>query len=415
MVKAALPRLPEEVSYPKLRPASSGYRYYPGYSRSFVRDILAEWPRSDIVLDPWNGSGTTTAVAAELGFQCIGIDLNPAMVVIAKAALLSDDDVATIRRQAYALHQFREEIAAVEEDDPLLEWLDGGSVARLRSVQAGLVGSARLTAGDVADLGATRAFWLTTLFQTVRQATKAWRSSNPTWIKSRGGSKPVSLSWNEIAGGIHSAGVSATAARPGGEVTARVMVGSSKELGAYGFEPNLALGSPPYCTRIDYAVATRIELSVLGLAAGEQSALRRELIGTTTVPPVETTLTPEASPIVQSTLDAVRNHPSKASATYYVKWLAQYFDAYAASLAQVAHVTAPLGTIGLVVQGSYYKEIYIDLPKITSKILEGLGWREIRSYDFRPRRSLAQINPRATAYRDGAAPSEHALFFRSRE
>ena len=413
MVKAALPRLPETVSYPKLQPTSAGYRYYPGYARSFVRDILAEWPRGDVILDPWNGSGATTAVAAELGLQCIGIDLNPAMVVVARAALLGDEDVATIRRQAYDVHRLSEEITAVEEDDPLLEWLDRGSVARVRSAQAGLVGSARLTAGDVADLGAARAFWLTTLFQTVRQATKAWRGSNPTWIRSRGASQPVNLSWEEIASAMHSAGVSAVAARSGGEVTARVMVGTSKELSTYGIEPDLVLGSPPYCTRIDYAVATRVELSVLGLSAAEQSALRRELIGTTTVPRVETTLVPEASPTAQRTLDAVRNHPSKASATYYVKWLAQYFDAYAASLVQIAHVTAPDGTIGLVVQGSYYKEIYIDLPEITADILAGLGWRQVHAYDFRPRRSLAQINPRAIAYRDGAAPSEHALFFRS--
>ena len=413
MVKAALPRLPETVSYAKLQPTSAGYRYYPGYARSFVRDILADWPRGDVILDPWNGSGATTAVAAELGLHCIGIDLNPAMVVIARAALLSDEDVATIRRQAYDVHQLSEEIVAVEEDDPLLEWLDRGSVARVRSVQAGLVGSARLRAGDVTDLGAARAFWLTALFQTVRTATKAWQTSNPTWIKSRGGSQPVQLSWEEIAREMHSAGVSAAAVSPGSEVTARAMVGSSKELNAYGFEPDLVLGSPPYCTRIDYAIATRVELSVLGLAAAEQLALRRRLIGTTTVPRVETTLVPEVSLTAQRTLDAVRNHPSKASATYYVKWLAQYFDAYAASLVQVAQVTAPDGTIGLVVQGSYYKEIYIDLPEITADILAGLGWRQVHAYDFRPRRSLAQINPRAIAYRDGAAPSEHALFFRS--
>ena len=87
---------------------SYGYRYYPGFSHEFVRDILDEWPESDLILDPWNGSGATTTVAAELGRQCVGIDLNPAMVVIARAALLTDADTAKIRRQARGLEATQE-------------------------------------------------------------------------------------------------------------------------------------------------------------------------------------------------------------------------------------------------------------------------------------------------------------------
>ena len=144
MVEVSVPSLPDTVSYPKLQPSSTGYRYYPGYSRAFVHDILAEWPSHEVVLDPWNGSGATTAVAAELGLECVGIDLNPAMVVVAKSALLGDQDVATIRRQAYNVHQERAEVTAADHDDPLLEWFDRGSVARLRSMQAALVGSPRI-------------------------------------------------------------------------------------------------------------------------------------------------------------------------------------------------------------------------------------------------------------------------------
>ena len=412
MVKAA-PSLPGTVSYPKLTRGSPGYRYYPGYSRSFVRDILAEWPRADLVLDPWNGSGTTTAVAAELGLECIGVDLNPAMVVIAKAALLNDDDVTAIRRQAYAVRDIEHGTTPIDDGDPLLEWLDRASVARVRAMQEALVGSTHLDARDVADLGAAEAFWLTALFQTLRRATRAWHTSNPTWIKRRRGGEAAGLSSHDIVSDMHTAAGGAAAVRVGERVTARAMVGDSARLGEYGFTPDLVLGSPPYCTRIDYAVATRVELSVLGLTAVEQSALRRRLMGTTTVPRVETVLGDHASPAVRRTLEAVREHPSKASGTYYAKWLAQYFAAYSASLAGVARTTARGGTVGLVVQGSYYKEIEIDLPKITVEILGGLGWLLVRGYDFKARRSLAQINPRAVAYREGAAPTERALFFRS--
>ena len=198
VVAAQPPPLPDDVSCPKLNRASAGYRYYPGFSRAFVRDILEEWPKGDIILDPWNGSGTTTTVASELGHRSVGIDLNPAMVVIARAALLSADDVAELHRKAGKLKRLTSGTGTVERDDPLLEWLDWDSVARVRSFLSTFVGTNRLRCSDVMDLGATTAFWLTAVIQMVREATTGWRTSNPTWIKSGHGSQPVELTWDEV-------------------------------------------------------------------------------------------------------------------------------------------------------------------------------------------------------------------------
>ena len=277
---ASPPSLPVTVSCPKLPRASRGYRYYAGYSRSFVHDILSRWPRHALVLDPWNGSGTTTTVAAESGLDCIGVDLNPAMVVVAKAALLREDDVLAIRRQARGLHDLRLGPVSLHPDDPLLEWLDRPSVARFRALQTALIGSTRLTASAIADLRAVEAFWLTLLFDAARRATKAWQSSNPTWIKSRRRSQPAKLFWRPTLRETYDAALSAVAIAAASPATARVILGTSTGLMGYGIQPDLVLGSPPYCTRIDYAVATRVELSVLGFSVAEQLALRRALIGT---------------------------------------------------------------------------------------------------------------------------------------
>jgi hypothetical protein len=55
---------------PKLRGGSTRnwYRYYAGYSERFVEDALDVTisDASDVVLDPWNGSGTTTKVALKM-------------------------------------------------------------------------------------------------------------------------------------------------------------------------------------------------------------------------------------------------------------------------------------------------------------------------------------------------------------
>ena len=38
-----------------------------------------------MILDPWNGSGTTTYAASQLGYTSRGLDLNPVMNIVARA------------------------------------------------------------------------------------------------------------------------------------------------------------------------------------------------------------------------------------------------------------------------------------------------------------------------------------------
>src|SRR5690625_7356069 len=38
-----------------------------------------------IILDPWNGSGTTTEISSGLGYDSVGFDLNPVMLIVARA------------------------------------------------------------------------------------------------------------------------------------------------------------------------------------------------------------------------------------------------------------------------------------------------------------------------------------------
>ena len=60
------------------------YPYYAGFSRMFAEDAI-EWAtdgdKEKVVLDPWNGSGTTTRTASQLGIGSVGFDLNPVMVL----------------------------------------------------------------------------------------------------------------------------------------------------------------------------------------------------------------------------------------------------------------------------------------------------------------------------------------------
>ena len=77
---------------------SSWYDYYAGYSPEFVQDVLKylDLKNDAVVLDPWNGSGTTTQVAEDYGCITIGYDINPVMVIVAKARRLDPEVFASL-------------------------------------------------------------------------------------------------------------------------------------------------------------------------------------------------------------------------------------------------------------------------------------------------------------------------------
>jgi hypothetical protein len=57
------------------------------------------------VLGPWNGTGTTTVVAASKNVPAIGFDVNPALVVVSRARQASVEplgDPAVVRAGAAA-------------------------------------------------------------------------------------------------------------------------------------------------------------------------------------------------------------------------------------------------------------------------------------------------------------------------
>lgn len=75
------------------------FPYYAGYPELFARELLqsAKLSRGAVVLDPWNGSGTTTYTATSLGLNAIGIDLNPVMIIVARAHLLPPSESDHLR------------------------------------------------------------------------------------------------------------------------------------------------------------------------------------------------------------------------------------------------------------------------------------------------------------------------------
>jgi DNA modification methylase len=74
-----------------VKPEPSGHANLPAFPAALIAPmILAGCPPRGVVLDPFIGSGTTALVAAQLGRRCIGIDVSPEYLALARKRLMQE-------------------------------------------------------------------------------------------------------------------------------------------------------------------------------------------------------------------------------------------------------------------------------------------------------------------------------------
>ena len=405
------------------------YDFYAGYSESFATDVLngiVANNRDLVVYDPWNGSGTTTWAAAKLRCRAIGVDANPAMVVVAKARLAERRALKSLKESSQLLSP--SELTGTTQDilprDPLNQWFDEGTVNRLRSLQEKIgLETCRppiTPSAYVETLSNNLSLTCVTLFKLVRKLTSHFQASNPTWVRvSKSADDKTSFSSNEILNVYRSVlsdidpeTLHSNPRRDLGHVSLFSADARYFEVTNHCDQLQCILTSPPYCTRIDYVISTRRELAVLGANTADVRKLRESQIGTPVIVRPETKVDEERwGRTCTVFLNAVRSHDSKASSTYYLKGHIQYFDGIYSVLKRCAKVLALHGNCTLVVQGSYYKEIPIDLPKIIQEMGSSLGLECEQCFDFRAR-SRYRHNPNARARNMAAPILERVLFLR---
>lgn len=406
---------------PKLKSRREWYRYYAGYSEGFVADTLdlLAVPVGGTILDPWNGSGTTTAVAYAKGFSALGLDANPALVIVAKARVLDNGLLSSIQPLAKdILVHAKREGSPSQDTEPLCQWFDAGTSVRVRALETAI---RRLFVGDASvgqpaatlatQMSTLAAFYYVAVFEVVRALANPFKGSNPTWVKVPTiGS--ASATWDDLSVAFEASLRHLSDSLPRSGVARQlptVVVGTSTSLPFPSASIDAVLSSPPYCTRIDYVTATRPELALLGYSRpNEIKSLRDQMVGTTTMssslPLVENGWGPTAAEFIGD----VTGHPSKASSGYYRRYYLQYFDALARSVDEIVRVAATKSSIALVVQDSYYKDIYLDLAAIVSDMMSIRERRVDRRFDF-VAHSLAAINPRSRKYTRSFLATESLL------
>ena len=384
-----------------------------------------------------------------MGMSFWGGDINPAMVVVAKARLLSSHVTPS---QASLCERIVADAKRMVGDtrtdqDPLRRWFTDDTAAVLRAIEhriavlfdPGTVEGNLLSAiNRVSEFSALASFFYLALFRSTQHLLRPFRASNPTWVKSPeqsadklgidsetvleqfrhsvtdmvSASQAIDLELPldpaEVTRHERSAGTTSASRCPHPPA---IEVASSTALPLSDHAAAAVVSSPPYCTRIDYAVTTAPELAILGMGKQYVRQLRDQMIGTSTIHRGGLHIDPTWGVTCAKFLKAIEDHPSKASRTYYLKNHKQYFHGIASSLREINRVLRPGAPCILVVQDSYYKECHNDLPTIVSEMGESLGWNCTARHDYTPSHHLGRINKKSRMYRSHMTAVESALIF----
>lgn len=363
------------------------YPYYAGFSESFVDSLIDTMgiSESDVIVDPWNGSGTTTTVCARRGIASVGIDVNPAMKHIAAARCAQHTDVESAA--GAALQALRRAPADSTNCSPFEYCAE-----LYTSLEPSLSEDAR----SLVKFG---------LMAACRRLARETRSKNPTWY-SRNAIRDLSFSTAAVhstIGETFSTLLDWTSLRSDVSFSRPTLITSPLLSAGVSAPITHVITSPPYLTRIDYVMKTLPELEFLSrIGEADISMLRNEMLGTVlTRKHIDGNIT---SLLARSALESIKEHDTKASSTYYYRFFLSYFIHLELSLRKICGFSNMIRSITIVSQGSYYKEIFVDLPHIVSEILGGAGFAPKLEFAFVGKHSMAMLNRRAKASRLGTPP-----------
>jgi hypothetical protein len=406
--------------------------YYAGFSESFVAEVLSELsvPKEGIVLDPMAGSGTTVVVAQKTGYLGLGVEINPALAAITRA---KDATLASLDRFEDLAHTVVDQAQSTTLDERLETemqgWIPHRKYTELKQLHFAIKHKEFAPLHPIApqlatlippahhnDTGSPKTLLEAALLITARQASAALKTKNPTWLKPDGRT-------NDDGDDIFKRFLAVSAAlrddlrrtfpTPPDRRLSFVHNGDAKALPLPDNSVDAIITSPPYLTRIDYAIGTAPELITLGFnTADSLRTIRRSIMGSTCV-------TGSAHDVAQTwgatcleTIDCVRKHNSKSSANYYAKTHIQYFSDAESLLKECLRVIKTDHSAAFVVQDSWYKDLHVPLGVIYCEMARCLGVTSARILRSETVRShLGLVNTRARQYTKGTL-QEHVVLLR---
>jgi DNA modification methylase len=377
--------------------------YYAGYSEAFVESAIRYLgcDRNWLLLDPWGGSGTTGIVAAKIGIPSICLDINPVMAIFAAAKsfqVLSQkqeivDFLATIKDFIVPLSSFNNE-------EPLNQIFAPETARLIRSVVE--VIPVNKSWKKLETINPIRAFYLSVIFVSLRKLSGLKPGSNPTWIAKN--DNKVTLYPQQLFEEIRTNAVKMLRdirdfyAVKNEIIPHFSLEGDARNMPLPRESVDAIIASPPYLTRIDYAISTMPEIYLLG---GEDllSRVRHQTMGAPVITKGEKYQKESWGPTCNFLLDSIKQHPTKAAKSYYWKNIVQYCMDLDKALAEIKRVLKPGGKGLIVVQNSYFKDLEIPLAKIYCEFAVGKGFAAEIVRTERVKNHLARVNSKSSYYK----------------
>ena len=176
------------------------------------------------------------------------------------------------------------------------------------------------------------------------------------------------------------------------------MAGNVKDMPLRSNSVNWIITSPPYLTRIDYAVSTTPELALFDNALLLEY-VRHQTTGAPVITKERKEQKREWGRLCNRILSEIKNHPTKAAESYYWKNIVQYFMDTERALEEIARVLSPGGKGLIVVQSSYFKDIEIPLGDIYIKMAQRKGLVASRVFREEVRGHMAHVNSKSSQYK----------------
>jgi len=403
---------------------SEWYKYYPGFADSFVKERIENVlgiNKEAIIVDPWNGAGTTTLVATMLGFKNYGFDINPVMVIVSKAKLYVPSEPR--QKDLFGVLKGNLEKVSITKDDYLRRWFTDTSVRAIKKLEGKFqefclgkkLESSILMTWNIETISSELCFYYLGLFNILRNLSKKFKTSNPTWIKSNILDKDkIKIKYDELFDMWREIVVSMSKMNEIDIKSPRsiITMSNSKNINLASATVDMVLTSPPYCTRLDYVIYTQVELALLGMNKDSLDELRRNMIGTPTITKANTENNFGEDTLCYKTLQLILKHESKAAKTYYFKTYLQYFSDMISSIDEISRILKKDGVACIVVQDSWFKDIYINVADIVTEMFMNKGFRVVDEDSFIVKTNMAYINTSSKKYSGIKENCEKVLLLR---
>lgn len=391
--------------------------YYAGYAESFVESSInyLKLKKTDVVLDPWSGSGTTALVANRKFIKTLGFDVNPVMNIFsnAKTGVILEHEAKVQKSVKQLIKKLKSKNSLeIDSDDPLLDFMSESLCSITRTAYSLIKdieiqsqawsNSLESKMKEKISVNPFSDFLLACLFIATRSAAGYSGGSNPTWVKTLQEKPEIcterftslfSESANEMFKDLKLSSITPTK-----NLLHMATDGDSRSLKINTSSIDAIITSPPYLTRIDYAVSTGPELLILS----DRKFLRktRELtMGAPVIVDKDITIEEQWGEKCKKLLRAVSEHPSKAAKSYYLPNMLQYFRDAWHSIREIKRVLKRGGKALIVVQSSYFKEHEIPLGEIYLDMANNLNMNaKIANRDV-VRGHMAHVNTKSNQYK----------------